>query len=81
MPSPSRVIEEGARERDQIGLARRDDLLGRAVAVTGTLTPHLYEIRQQALGDAKPGMGVFTLTTGANPKQRQALDLAAAIAV
>jgi hypothetical protein len=31
--------------------------------------------------DAKPGMGTFTLTTAANPKQRQALDLAAAIAV
>jgi len=26
-------------------------------------------------------MGTFTLTTGANAKQRQALDLAAAIAV
>jgi hypothetical protein len=30
--------------------------------------------------DAKPGMGTFTLTTEANPKQRQAIDLAAAIA-
>ena len=30
--------------------------------------------------DAKPGMGIFTLTTEANPKQRQARDLAAAIA-
>jgi transposase len=30
--------------------------------------------------DEKPGMGTFTLTTEANPKQRQALDLAAAIA-
>lgn len=31
--------------------------------------------------DAKPGTGTFTLTTAASPKQRQALDLAAAIAV
>jgi hypothetical protein len=25
--------------------------------------------------DAKPGMGTFTLTTNANPKQRQGFDL------
>ena len=30
--------------------------------------------------DAKLDMGTFTLTTEVNPKQRQALDLAAAIA-
>jgi hypothetical protein len=30
--------------------------------------------------DAKPSTGTFTLTTEANPKQRQALDLAAATA-
>jgi hypothetical protein len=30
--------------------------------------------------DAKLGTGTFTLTTEANPKQRQAFDLAAAIA-
>ena len=30
--------------------------------------------------NAKPGTGTFTLATEANPKQRQALDLAATIA-
>jgi hypothetical protein len=31
--------------------------------------------------DAGPSEGAFTLTTRPNPKQRQAIDLAAAIAV
>jgi transposase len=48
----------------------------------GLLT-HLATIVRNVMRprDAKPGMGTFTLTTEANPKQRQALDLAAAIAV
>ena len=47
----------------------------------GLLT-HLATIVRNTMRpkDAKPGMGTFTLTTEANPKQRQALDLAAAIA-
>ena len=47
----------------------------------GLLT-HLATIVRNVMRprDAKPGMGTFTLTTEANPKQRQALDLAAAIA-
>ena len=47
----------------------------------GLLT-HLATIVRNTIRpkDAKPGMGTFTLTTEANPKQRQALDLAAAIA-
>ena len=48
----------------------------------GLLT-HLATIVRNTMRpkDAKPGIGTFTLTTAANPKQRQALDLAAAIAV
>ena len=47
-----------------------------------SLLTHLATIVRNTMRpkDAKPGMGTFTLTTGANPKQRQALDLAAAIA-
>jgi Transposase DDE domain len=53
-----------------------------AFSFRGLLT-HLATIVRNTMRpkDAKPGMGTFTLTTGANPKQRQALDLAAAIAV
>jgi hypothetical protein len=53
-----------------------------AFSFRGVLT-HLATIVRNAMcpKDAKPGMGTFTLTTAANPKQRQALDLAAAIAV
>ncbi len=47
------------------------------------LLAHLATIVRNTMRpkDAKPGTGTFTLTTAANPKQRQALDLAAAIAV
>ena len=47
----------------------------------GLLT-HLATIVRNTMRskDAKLGMGTFTLTTEANPKQRRALDLAAAIA-
>jgi hypothetical protein len=47
----------------------------------GLLT-HLAAIVRNTMRpkDAKPAMVTFTLTTVANPKQRQALDLAAAIA-
>lgn len=52
-----------------------------ALSFRGLLT-HLATIVSNSMRpkDAKPGMGTFTLTTEANPKQRQALDLAAAIA-
>ncbi len=52
-----------------------------ALSFRGLLT-HLATIVRNTMRpkDAQPGMGTFTLTTEANPKQRQALDLAAAIA-
>ena len=52
-----------------------------ALSFRGLLT-HLATIVRNTMRPktAKPGMGTFTLTTVANPKQRQALDLAAAIA-
>jgi transposase len=45
------------------------------------LLAHLATIVRNTMRprDAKPGTGMFTLVTEANPKQRQALDLAAAI--
>jgi hypothetical protein len=84
---------DDARERDPAAPARRS---AAALAKTqnrrladgasplsfrGLLT-HLATIVRNTMRpkDAKPGMGTFTLTTEANPKQRQALDLAAAIA-
>jgi hypothetical protein len=52
-----------------------------ALSFRGLLT-HLATIVRNTMRacDAKPGMGTFALTTVTNPKQRQALDLAAAIA-
>jgi len=52
-----------------------------ALSFRGLLT-HLATIVRNVMrpNDAKPGTGTFALTTGANLKQRQALDLAAAIA-
>jgi len=52
-----------------------------AFSFRGLLT-HLSTIVRNTMRpkDAKPGTGTFTLTTVTNPKQRQALDLAAAIA-
>ena len=46
------------------------------------LLKHLATIVRNVMRprNAKPGMGTFTLTTEANPKQRQALDLAVTIA-
>ena len=82
-----------ARERDPVAPAKRsEDALAKAhtrrladgspaFSFRGLLT-HLATIVRNTMRpkDAKPGMGTFTLTTAANPKQRQALDLAAAIA-
>ena len=52
-----------------------------ALSFRGLLT-HLATIVRNTMRpkDAMPGIGAFTLTTEANPKQRQALDLATAIA-
>ena len=82
------------RERNPVAPARRS-VAARAKAQTRRLadgTPalsfrgllsHLATIVRNTMRarDAKPGAGTFTLTTEANPKQRQALDLVAAIAV
>jgi hypothetical protein len=53
-----------------------------ALSFRGLLT-HLATIVRNTMRpkDAKPGTGTFILTTAPNPKQQQALDLAAAIAV
>ena len=83
-----------ARQRDPVAPAKRSAAAlakaqnrrladgSPAFSFRGLLT-HLATIVRNTVRpkDAKPGMGTFTLTTGANPKQRQALDLAAAIAV
>jgi len=82
-----------ARERDPVAPAKRSaDALAKAqtrrlaggspaLSFRGLLT-HLATIVRNTMRpkNAKPGMGTFTLTTEAAPKQRQALDLAAAIA-
>ncbi len=82
-----------ARERDPVAPAKRSAAAlakaqnrrladgSPALSFRGLLT-HLATIVRNTMRpkDAKPGMGTFTLTTEANPKQRQALNLAAAIA-
>ena len=47
------------------------------------LLAHLSTIVRNTLKprSARPGEAIFTLTTSPNPKQRQALDLIAAITV
>jgi Transposase DDE domain len=84
--------DEG-RERDPVAPARRSAAAlakaqtrrladgAPALSFRGLLT-HLATLVRNTMRpkDAKPGMGTFTLTTEANPKQLQALDLAAAIA-
>ena len=87
------VPADEARERDPVAPARRSAAaLAKAQTrrlADGTpalsfrgLLSHLATIVRNTMRakDAKPGMGTFTLTTEANPKQRRALDLAAAIA-
>ena len=82
-----------ARERDPVALAERSAAAlakarnrrladgSPALSLRGLLT-HLATIVRNVMRpkDAKPGTGTFTLATEANPKQRQALDLAATIA-
>ena len=82
-----------AREREPVAPARRSAAaLAKAqtrrladgtpaFSFRGVLT-HLATIVRNAMRpkNAKPGTGSFTLATEANPKQRQALDLAATIA-
>jgi hypothetical protein len=84
----------GARERDPVAPAKRSaSALAKAqnrrladgspaFSFRGLLA-HLATIVRNTMRpkDAKPGGGTFTLTTAPNAKQRQALDLAAAIAV
>jgi len=82
-----------AHERDPVAPARRSTAAlakaqtrrlsdGTPVLTFRGLLTHLATLVRNVMRprDAKPGMGTFTLTTEANPKQRQALDLAAAIA-
>jgi hypothetical protein len=83
-----------ARERDPVAPAKRSkDALAKAHTrrlADGSpafsfrgLLKHLATIVRNTMrrNGAGPGEGAFTLTTEPNPKQRQALDLAAAIAV
>jgi hypothetical protein len=84
---------DGARERDPVAPAKRSAAaLAKAqnrrladgtpaLSFRGLLT-HLATIVRNTMRprDARPGTGTFALTTGPNAKQRQALDLAAAIA-
>ena len=85
--------ETPAGERDPVAPARRSAAAlakahtrrladGTAAFSFRGLLTHLATIVRNTMRpkDAKPGMGTFTLTTEANPKQRQALDLAATIA-
>ena len=87
------VQADEGRERDPVAPAKRSAVaLAKAQTrrlADGTpalsfrgLLSHLATIVRNTMRpkDAKPGTGTFTLTTEANPKQRQALDLAAAIA-
>ena len=82
-----------ARERDPVAPAKRSAaalakvqnrrLADGAPALSfGGLLAHLATIVRNTMrrADAKPGEGTFSLTTRPNPKQQQALDLAAAIA-
>jgi transposase len=85
--------EAPANERDPVAPAKRSaPALAKAqtrrladgspaFSFRGLLT-HLSTIVRNTMRpkDAKPGTGTFTLITEANPKQRQALDLVAAIA-
>jgi len=84
---------EEARERDPVAPAKRSAAAlakaqnrrlangSPALSFRGLLK-HLATIVRNVMRprNAKPGMGTFTLTTEANPKQRQALALATAIA-
>jgi hypothetical protein len=83
-----------AREHDPVAPARRSKAAlakvyrrrladGTPALSFGGLLAHLSTIVRNTMHrtDAGPGEATFSLTTRPNPKQRQALDLAAAIAV
>ncbi len=85
---------DAARERDPVASATRSKAAlakvhsrrladGTPAFSFGGLLAHLGTIVRNTMRrtDAGPGEGTFTLTTRPNPKQQQALDLAAAIAV
>jgi hypothetical protein len=85
---------EAARERDPVAPARRSKAAlakvhsrrladGTPARSFGGLLAHLSTIVRNTMcrTDARPGEATFSLTTRPTPKQQQALDLAAAIAV
>jgi hypothetical protein len=85
---------EAARERDPVAPAKRSaEALakmhsrrladGTPAMSFGGLLAHLATIVRNTMRriDAPPGEGTFTLTTRPNPKQQQAMELAAANAV
>ena len=85
---------DAARERDPVAPAKRSEAAlakvhsrrladGTPAMSFGGLLSHLSTIVRNTLRrtDAAPGEGTFILTTRPNPKQSQALELAAAIAV
>jgi hypothetical protein len=86
--------QDAARERNPVAPARRSGAAlakvhsrrladGTPAMSFGGLLTHLSTIVRNIMrrADAKPGEGTFALTTRPNPKQSQALTLAAAIAV
>lgn len=83
-----------ARERDPVAAAKRSDAAlakvhsrrladGTPALSFGGLLSHLSTIVRNTMRrtHAAPGEGTFTLATRPNPKQQQAIDLAAAITV
>jgi len=85
---------DAARERDPVAPARRSKAAlakvhsrrladGTPALSFGSLLAHLSTIVRNTMcrTDASPGEATFSLTTRPTPKQQQALDLAAAIAV
>ena len=85
---------DAARKRDPVAPAKRSEAAlakvhsrrladGTPAMSFGGLLSHLSTIVRNTLRrtDAAPGEGTFILTTRPNPKQSQALELAAAIAV
>jgi Transposase DDE domain len=86
--------QDASREHDPVAPAKRSEAAltkvhsrrladGTPALSFGGLLAHLSTIVRNTMHrtDAGPGEAAFSLTTRPNPKQRQALDLAAAIAV
>ncbi len=94
LPFADEMPADAARERDPVAPARRSEAALAKVdsrrLADGTpalsfhgLLKHLATIARNTVRrtDAKSGEATFSLTTRPNPKQQQAIDLAAAIAV